>query len=107
MIVLSLRRLQRSNAARVRNMSRLNGGKSRENSKHFFEKSNDKGVSGKRSFKRPIAVEKFLFFLSLTLSPRTLFCLGVSSKAFLQTSLRKRFELIQTCETLTTRCDVV
>ena len=35
---------QRSDAARVRNMSRFNGGKLPGNSKHFFEKSEDKAV---------------------------------------------------------------
>ena len=43
---------QRSNAARVRNMSRFNGGKFPGNSKHFFKRSKDKVVAGKRSFKR-------------------------------------------------------
>ena len=43
---------QRSNAARVRNMSRRNGGKLPGNSKHFCKKSKDKAVPGKRSFKR-------------------------------------------------------
>ena len=42
---------QRSNAARVRNMSRFNGGKLPGNSKHYFKKSKDKAVPGKRSFK--------------------------------------------------------
>ena len=41
----------RSNAARMRNMSRLNGGKLPGNSKHFLKKSKDKAVPGKRSFK--------------------------------------------------------
>ena len=36
--------LQRSDAARVSNMSRFNGGKLPGNSKHFFKKSNDKAV---------------------------------------------------------------
>ena len=45
--------------------------------------------------------------LPLTLSPRTLFCHCVSSKAFLRTSLRKRFELIQIFKAQTTGCDVV
>ena len=44
--------LQRSNVARVRNMSRFNGGKLPGNSKHSFKKSKDKEVPGKRSFKR-------------------------------------------------------
>ena len=52
---------QRSNAARVRNMKRFNGGKFPGNSKHFFKTSNDKAVPGKRSFKRWVSVEKFLF----------------------------------------------
>ena len=43
---------QRSNAARVCNMSRFNGGKLPGNSKHFFKKSKDKAVLGKKSFKR-------------------------------------------------------
>ena len=43
---------QRSNAARVRNMNRFNGGKLPGNSKHFFKTSKDKAVPGKRSFKR-------------------------------------------------------
>ena len=43
---------QRSNAARVRNMSRLNGAKLPGSSKHLCKKSKDKAVSGKRSFKR-------------------------------------------------------
>ena len=53
--------LQRSNAARVRNMSRFNGGKLPGNSKHFFQKSKDKAVPEKRSFKRLVSLEKFLF----------------------------------------------
>ena len=52
---------QRSNALRVRNMSRFNGGKLPGNSKHFFKKSKDKAVPGKRSFKLWVSVEKFLF----------------------------------------------
>ena len=44
--------------------------------------------------------------LPLTLSPRTLFCHRISSKAFLLTSLRKRFELIQIFKALTTGCNV-
>ena len=43
---------QRSNTVRVLNMSRFNGGKLPGNSKHFFKKSKDKAVPGKRSFKR-------------------------------------------------------
>ena len=43
---------QRSNVARVHNMSRFNGCKLPGNSKHFFKKSKDKAVPGKRSFKR-------------------------------------------------------
>ena len=43
---------QWSNAARVRNMSRFNGGRLPGNSTHFFKKSKDKAVPGKRSFKR-------------------------------------------------------
>ena len=43
---------QRSNAARVRNMNRFNGGKLPGNSKHFLKTSKDKAVPGKRSFKR-------------------------------------------------------
>ena len=43
---------QRSNAARVRNVKRFNGGKLPGNSKHFFKTSKDKAVPGKRSFKR-------------------------------------------------------
>ena len=40
------------------------------------------------------------------LSPRTLFFHCISSKAFLRTSLGKRFELIQISKALTTECDV-
>ena len=43
---------QRSNAVRVRNMNRFDGGKSPGNSKHFLKTSKDKAVPGKRSFKR-------------------------------------------------------
>ena len=43
---------QRSNAARVRNMSRYDVGRLPGNSKHFFKKSKDKALPGKRSFKR-------------------------------------------------------
>ena len=52
---------QRSNAARVRNMNRFNGGKLPGNSKHFFKTSKDIAVPGKRSFKRWVSVETFLF----------------------------------------------
>ena len=52
---------QRSNAARVRNMSWFNGGKLPGNSKHSFKKSKDKAVPGKRIFKRWVSVEKFVF----------------------------------------------
>ena len=44
--------------------------------------------------------------LPLALSPRTLFCHCISSQAFLQTSLRKRFELIQIFKAQTTGFDV-
>ena len=44
--------------------------------------------------------------LPLTSSPRTLFCHCISSKAFLPTSLCKRFKLIQIFKALTTGCDV-
>ena len=44
--------------------------------------------------------------LPLTLSPRTLSCHCISSKAFLRTSLHKRFELRQIFKALTTGCDV-
>ena len=60
--LLSPRGPQRSNAARVRNMNRFNGGKLPGNSKHFFKTSKDKAVPGKASFKRWVSVEKFLFF---------------------------------------------
>ena len=53
--------LQRSNAACVRNMNRFNGGKLPGNSKHFFKTSKDKAVPGKRSFKRRVSEEEFLF----------------------------------------------
>ena len=43
---------QRSNAARVRNMNRFNGGKLPGNSKQFFKTSKDNAVPRKRSFKR-------------------------------------------------------
>ena len=43
---------QRSNAARVRKLSRFNGGKLRGNSKHLFKTSKDKAIPGKRRFKR-------------------------------------------------------
>ena len=52
---------ERSNAVRVRNMNRFNGGKLPGNSKHFFKTSKDKEVPGKRSFKRWVSVEKFPF----------------------------------------------
>ena len=52
---------QRSNAARVRNMNTFNGGKLPGNPKHFLKTSKDKAVPGKRSFKRWISLEKFLF----------------------------------------------
>ena len=42
---------QRSNTARVRNMSRFKCGKLPGNLKHFFKKPKDKEVLGKRSFK--------------------------------------------------------
>ena len=42
---------QRSNAPRVRNMSRFNGGKLPGNLKYFFKKSKDKAVPGKGRFK--------------------------------------------------------
>ena len=44
--------------------------------------------------------------LPLTLSLRTSFCYSISSKAFLRTLLRKRFELIQIFKALATGCDV-
>ena len=43
---------QQSNAASVRNVNRVNGGKLPGNSKHFFKTSKDKAVPGKSSFKR-------------------------------------------------------
>ena len=43
---------QRSNAMRVRNMNRFNGGKLPGNSKHFYKTSKDEAVPGKRSIKR-------------------------------------------------------
>ena len=52
---------QRSNAARLRNMNRFNGGKSPGNSKHFLKTSKDKAVPGNRNFKRWVSVEEFLF----------------------------------------------
>ena len=45
--------------------------------------------------------------LPMTLSPCTLFYHCISSKAFLWTSLRKCFELVQIFKALTTRCDLV
>ena len=44
--------------------------------------------------------------LPLTLSPHTLYCHCISSEAFLWTSFRKLFELIQIFKALTTGCDV-
>ena len=97
---------QRSNAPRVRNMSRFNGGKLPGNSKHFFKKSKDKAVPGKRSFKLWVSVEKFLFvYLSLY---RLILCFVTVFLAKLSYELRFRirFELIQIFKALTTGCDV-
>ena len=58
-------------SARVRNMSSFNGGKLRGNSKHFFKKSKDKAVPGKRSFKLLVS-GKVPVYLPLTLSPPVL-----------------------------------
>ena len=52
-------------------------------------------------------MEKFPICLPLTLSPHTLFCQCISRKAFLRTSLHKRFELLQILKALATGCDVV
>ena len=75
-------------------MNRFNGGKlpeiqntcsKRQKIKQFLERE---ALNVEYLWKVPVC-------LPLTLSPRTLFCHCISSKAFLRTSLRKRFEVIQ------------
>ena len=85
---------QRSNAVRVRNMSRFNGGR-----KFKTVKTLSKSQKIKQFLEWQALNVEFLWknavCLLLTLSPRTLLCHCISSKAFLRTSLRKRFELKQ------------
>ena len=90
---------QRSNAARMRNMSRFNGGKLPGNQNTVSKSQKTKQLLVREAEKVPVC-------LPLTLLPRTLFCHSISSKAFLRTSLRKRFELIKIVKALTTGCDV-
>ena len=100
---------QRSNAARVRILNRFNGGKLPGNSKHLFKTSKDKAVPGKRSFKRWVSVEKFLFvYLWLY---RLVLCFVTVFPAKLSYELRSvndlnMFELIQIFKALTAGCDV-
>ena len=72
----------------------------------LFQTVKDKAITGKRGYKRRVSVKKFLFVYRLTLSPRTLLCYCISSNAFLRTSFRERFELIQNFKGLATGCDV-
>ena len=97
--------LQRSDAARVRNMTGLAAGKLPRNLKICFKTAEDKAFPGKRSFNIEYVWKSSYL---LTLSPRTLLCHCVSSDAFLRTSLRKCFELIhvQNLTALAFGCDV-
>ena len=82
---------QRSNAARVRNMARLNDGKLPENSKHSFKKSKDKPLPEtealnveylwKRSYLTPSDfIASYMYFV---------LSVYISYNAFFRTSLRK------------------
>ena len=90
-------------------MSRFNGGKLPRNSRHFYKKSEDKAVPGKRSFKRWVSLKKFLFvYLWLY---RLVLCFVTVFLAKLSNELRSvdalnMFELIQIFKALTAGCDV-
>ena len=99
---------QRSNAARVRNMSRFNDGKLPGNLKHCFKESKDKANPEKRRFKLEYLLKVCVSVcLPLSLSPVLCFVTVFLAK-FSQNGLRlvTRFELIQIFKEMITGCDV-
>ena len=64
---------QRSNTARVCNMSRFDGDKLPGNSEHCFKKSKDKAVPRKRRFRRSVSMEKCLVLSFVTVFRAQLF----------------------------------
>ena len=84
---------QRSNAVRVRNMTRF----------HACELQGSSKTDSKSQMLK-LLLERVSICLPLILSPHTLFCHCISTIAFLRTSLRKRFELIQIFKALALGC---